>query len=191
MLRQTVLPFCLMAALTFTAAHAAAPGDGPRAYARSGEAPHRAHNGPRPDDGRDAPPDADSAPHIPVGFDAGYDYSAANNARLDADPYSHPTRDDPYYQYMGPQPEDPRAREQLGLRDGRLPIAPRTPWYAGVRLYGVGYGYGYGYGRGYGCGCEHYRRRYTVYYDDFGIRGASYPGYSYRHHEDYGRGYGD
>jgi hypothetical protein len=129
---------------------------------------------------------AQSAPP-PVGYDAAYDYSIANNPASDADPY---------YQYPGPPPTDPRSREQTGLRDGVLAIRPRTPYYAGVRLYGdYGYGgYGYGYGRyGYGydaCGCAHYRRRYTVYYDDFGIRGASYRSYDHTSRQDFGRGYG-
>ncbi len=165
MLRQTVLPLCLMAALALAAgAHAA-----PRAAGHN-------HGGPAPD-----APSPDAQPHVPVGYDAAYDYSVANDPDSDADPY---------YQYMGPPPTDPRSREQEGLRDGRLPIAPRTPYYAGVRIYGADY-YGYGYGYGHNCGCEHYGRRYTVYYDDFGIRGASYPGYDDRPHTRYGRGYGD
>lgn len=120
-------------------------------------------------------------PAPPVGYDAAYDYGIANDPASDADPY---------YRYPGPPPTDPRAREQMGLRDGVLPIKPRTPYYAGVRLYGD-YGYGYGYGHGYGaCGCARYHRRYTVYYDDFGIPGASYRSYDHSPRQDYGRGYG-
>ncbi len=167
MFRHTVLPFCLLAALAAGAAHAA-----PHTGAARG-----AHDGPR-----DAPADA-PPPHAPAGYDVGYDYVIAH------DPDSGVS---PYYQFQGPPPTDPRSREQEGLRDGTLPIAPLTPYYAGVRLYGSGYGYGYGYGSYYdGCGCARYDRRYTVYYDDYGNRGASYPGYSHRGSRDYGRGYGD
>ena len=141
--------------------------------------------GPPPgyDDPDAGPPPQEDGP--PVGYDAGYDYSVANDPASDADPY---------YQYPGPPPTDPRAREQWGLRDGVLAITPRTSYYAGVTLYGDGYGYGYGYGGydyGYdhGCGCARYRRRYTVYSDDFGIRGASYRGYDYHRRDDRGRGY--
>ena len=167
MLRLTALPFCLLAAVAFGAAAQPAPhrGPPPGAYA---------------DDG---PPEADAPPPPPVGYDVGYDYGVANDPASDADPY---------YQYPGPPPTDPRAREQTGLRDGVLPIKPRTSYYAGVRLYGDGYGYGntYGYGSD-ACGCAHYRRRYTVYYDDFGRRGDSYRGYGDHPREDYGRGYGE
>jgi len=156
MLRQTLIPLCLLATLGLaTAAHA---GDRPP-----------------PPDGQD-----EAAPPPFAGYDVGYDYVIAHD---------HPDVD-PYYTYQGPPPTDPRSREQNGLRDGDLPIAPRTSYYAGVRLYGTGYGYGYGYGYA-GCGCAYYHRRYNVYYNDFGIRGASYPGY-YRHgRDDYGRGYSD
>jgi hypothetical protein len=169
MLRQTVLPLCLLVALAFgAAAHA---GDGP----------------PPPHD------DQDRGPPVPfAGYDVGYDYVIAHD-HVDVDPY---------YNYQGPPPTDRRAHEQLGLRHGDLPIKPLTPYDDGVTTYGdddgygYGSGYGYGYSYGYGvsdddCGCAHYPRRYNVYYDDFGNRGASYSGYDYRRHEDYGRGYGD
>lgn len=177
MLRHTVLPFCLVAALAFGAsAHA---GDHPR------PAPHE-------DAAQDAPPqDApdDSLPVPFAGYDVGYDYVIAHD-HVDVDPY---------YNYQGPPPTDRRAREQVGLRHGNLPIKPLTPYHDGVRLYGDddGDGYSYGYGSsdyGYGgddedCGCAHYGRRYDVYYDDFGNRGASHREYDHRRNEDYGRGY--
>ena len=162
MLRQTILPLCLLMTLGLaTAAHA---GDRPPPP-------------PRQDD-----QDDESAPPPYAGYDVGYDYAIAHD---------HPDVD-PYYTYQGPAPTDPRAREQTGLRDGDLPIKPRTDYDAGVTLYGEGYGYGSG--DGYGddsCGCAHYRRRYNVYYNDFGIRGASYSGYSHHGRDDYGRGYSD
>ena len=135
---------------------------------------------PPPDDynGHEDRPDVRTGP--PVGYDSGYDYGVANDPTSDADPY---------YQYNGPPPRDPRAHEQYGLRHYLLPVTPRTPYYAGVRLYGD-YGYG-SRGYGYGCGCAYYRRRYNVYYNDFGIRGDSYRSGDNRRREDYGRGYGD
>ena len=186
MLRSTRLPVCLLAALAVSTGLACST----VALAQDAPPPPSAHDdrdGPPPPgvyDDRDDGPDVRSGP--PVGYDAAYDYGVANDPASDADPY---------YQYQGPPPTDPRAREQLGLRDGVLPIRPRTPYYAGVRLYGDSdYGYGgYGYSS---CGCAHYRRRYTVYYDDLGQRGDSYRGHDYRgndyhRRDDYGHGYGD
>ncbi len=189
MLRSSHLPLCLLAALAISAcATAAVAQDGPPPPGAYGDR----DDGPPPPgyDDRDGPPPGDrgDGPDVrqgpPVGFDAGYDYGVANDPASDADPY---------YQYQGPPPRDPRAHEQYGLRHDVLPITPRTPYYAGVRLYGdYGYGYGrYGYGGYSGCGCAYYRRRYSVYYDDFGIRGASYRSRDYRRHDDYSRGYGD
>ncbi len=178
MFRQTVLPLFLVAALAFGAAEAHA-GD------------H--HPAPPPQDDQAGDPDDQDQPVPFAGYNVGYDYVIAHD-HVDVDPY---------YNYQGPPPTDPRAREQIGLRHGDLPIKPLTPYYAGVTTYGYddGYGYGYGYGDSYGygygdgyadeCGCAHYARRYNVYYDDFGNRGASYSGYDYRRHEDYGRGYGE
>lgn len=199
MLRTTRLPAkrlqaCLLAALAVSAGVALstaslaqnAPPPGAYDDRDEGPAPPGAY------DDRDGPPppgaygDRNDGPNVragpPVGYDSAYDYGVANDPASDSDPY---------YQYRGPPPTDPRAREQIGLRDGVLPIRPRTPYYAGVRLYGDNEygGYGrYGYG---GCGCAYYRRRYSVYYDDFGQRGASYRGYDYHRRDDYGRGYGD
>ena len=209
MLRSTRLPIttrlpvkCLLAALAIgaglacSAAAVAQDAPPPGAYDHRGGDDGR-DDGPPPGvhgDRDDGPPpgahgDRDDEPNVragpPVGYDSAYDYGVANDPASDSDPY---------YQYRGPPPTDPRAREQRGLRYGALPIEPRTPYYAGVSLdYGYGgYGYGYGYGGYAGCGCAHYRRRYDVYYDDFGQRGASYRGYDDHHRrEDYGRGYGD
>ena len=177
MLHSTRLSVCLLAALAISAG---------TAWSTAALAQHA----PRPGayDDRDGPPpgahgDREDGPDVadgpPVGYDAGYDYGVANDPASDADPY---------YQYQGPPPTDPRAREQVGLRYGTLPIRPRTSYYAGVRLYGDSdYGYG-GYG---GCGCVYSHRRYSVYYDDFGLRGASYRGHDDHRRDDYGRGYGD
>jgi len=191
MLRSPRLPVCLLAALAISAGLACSTAvlaqdapPPPGAYDDRNGPPPGAYNGRENDNGPDDGPPVPSGP--PVGYDSAYDYGVANDPDSDADPY---------YQYRGPPPTDPRAREQAGLRDGLLPIRPRTPYSAGVRLYGdddYGYG-GYGYGRsGYaGCGCAYYRRRYTVYYDDFGQRGDSYRGHDYHRRDDYGRGYGD
>ncbi len=193
MLRSTRFSICLLAALATGAGVLSATAS----LAQDGPPPPGAYDdrdGPPPgayDDRGGPPPNVRPGP--PVGYDAGYDYGVAN------DPAAEGV--DPYYQYQGPPPRDPRAHEQYGLRHYVLPVTPRTPYYAGVRLYGdYGYGYGgygyggYGYGSrgyGYGCGCAYYGRRYSVYYDDFGIRGASYRGYGDHRRDDYGRGYGD
>ncbi len=169
MFRQTVLPLCLLATLAFgaTVAHA---GD---------------HPAPPPQDA--SHDDRDSGPPVPfAGYDVGYDYVIAHD-HVDIDPY---------YNYQGPPPTDRRSHEQEGLRHGDLPIKPLTPYDAGVTVYGddEGYGYGYSYNDSYSdddCGCTHYRRRYNVYYDDFGNRGDSYSGYDDRRREDSGRGYGE
>lgn len=115
---------------------------------------------------------ADEYAGPPVGADTAYDYITGAH-------FTH---------YDGLGPQDWRAREQLGYRDGVLPIAPRTSYYAGVSIHPI-YDYGYyGYGYGYGwdsCGCRHYDRRYIEYYDDYGHRGDSYRGYGhYRHYDD-------
>ncbi len=186
MLHATRLPVCVLAALAVSAGLACSTA----ALAQDAPPPPGTYddrdNGPPPPgayDDRDGPPPGayngrEDGPPVsagpPVGYDSAYDYGVANDPASDADPY---------YQYRGPPPTDPRAREQAGLRYGALPIRPRTPYYAGVRLYGYG---------GYtGCGCAYYRRRYSVYYDDFGQRGASYRSYDYHRRDDYGRGYGD
>jgi hypothetical protein len=183
MLHAKRLPVCLLAALAISAGTAWSA----TALAQDAPPPPGAHDdrdGPPPGAYRDREDGPDVADGPPVGYDAAYDYGVANDPDSDADPY---------YQYQGPPPTDPRAREQVGLRYGTLPIRPRTSYYAGVRLYGdYGYGYeDYRYGGYAGCGCAYYRRRYSVYYDDFGQRGASYRGYDDHRHDDYGRGYGD
>ena len=104
----------------------------------------------------------------PVGADTAYDYVSGEH----------------FTNYDGLGPQDWRAREQLGYRDGVLPIAPRTPYYAGVSIHPVYDGYGYGYGWSSGCGCQYYGRRYVEYYDDYGHRGDSYRGYGRSRHYD-------
>jgi hypothetical protein len=170
MFRQTVFPLCLLAALAFSpAAHAGDPAAPAQdTAARDTSSPI----GPRA-------PDA--------GYDLAYDYVIAHDH----------VNVDPYYNYQGPPPTDPRAREQVGLRRGVLAITPLTGYYEGVQTYGGDGGYGYGYGSsGYSdesidddCGCAHYRRRYNVYVDDYGNRGDSYPAYDYHRHDDDGRRY--
>lgn len=80
-----------------------------------------------------------------AGADLGYDYLTGE-----------------YYRYDGPAPQDPRAREQTGFRDGYLHTAPRTWYYSGVRWLGSGYGYGcrcrnIWYGRHYPYTLNYYR----------------------------------
>ena len=113
---------------------------------------------------------ADEYAGPPVGADSAYDYVTGEH----------------FTNYDGLGPQDWRAREQTGYRDGVLPIAPRTSYYAGVSIHPV-YDYGYyvyGYGGYDACGCRHYGRRYVEYYDDFGRRGDSYSGYSHSRHYD-------
>lgn len=167
MLRQTILPFCLLAALAFgaTAAHA-------------GDHPAQA-----PSD------DRYSAPPVPfAGYDVGYDYVIAHD-HVDIDPYYN-------YQGPPPTDRRAHEQEGLRHGDLPIkPLTPYyagVSLYGDDDDYGYGYRYN-SYANYYDddCGCAHYARRYNVYYDDFGNRGDSYSGYDYRNREDSGRGYGD
>lgn len=67
-----------------------------------------------------------------------------------------------YYRYDGPRPQNPRAREQVGYRDGTLQTRPNHGYYAGVKWIG-----GYRTYRGCGCSSWYGRSLYRPAYDSY------------------------
>jgi len=125
------------------------------------------------------------APGLSLAQDRGRD----NNAQVGSDvpyagadlAYDYVTGE--YYRYTGPQPQDPRTREQTGYRDGTNHTPPLTWYRSGVRWIGAGYGRGcrcsnIWYGRHHSYSLDYYRDEIRDYdrsrYDQHSYRRSGY-----------------
>lgn len=117
--------------------------------------------------------DRDRSGDAQAGSQAGSDVPYAG-ADLD---YDYVTGE--YYRYTGPRPQDPRAREQTGYRDGTNHTPPLTWYRSGVSWIGAGYGHGcrcsnIWYGRHHAYTLDYYRDELRDY------DRSRYDGHSYR-----------